>query len=257
MGLYKYELQIADERSYLSTQPEGLITTGCLVMVYDAGTKTLGTIYSDVLSTAKTNPISRSQFATDGKLVFFSASSSVDITVAHSDGSIGKYLSVTPFHHTLYLQRGGVQKCLIFPMIYNAGGTETDTGIDLPYNVHVHDVLVEVVDVDATETVDVGLLSSETAGDADGFIAALSVASAGFIKPHVNTAGGNETYVSTAKYGVLMGPAIVGTDVDKDNGIARGFGHIVSGSNAVSVTYTPSSSDTFTGYGYIWFRHLR
>jgi len=255
--IYKYDIAVRDQLSLGAEGDDGVISSGCLVFVYDAGTKTSSTIYSDAALTAKTAPISRAQFATDGKISFYSQSSSHDLFIAHSDGSVAFYAGVDSKRHTLPLSRSNSHKLLVFPMLFNAGGTETDTGLDLPLNSHVVDAFVEVVTVDATETVDMGLLSSETAGDADGFLAAVSVASAGFVKPYTITAGGNETYVSAAKYGVLMGPALVGTDVDKDNGMPRGFGHIVSGSNAVSVTYTPSTSDTFVGYGYIAYRILR
>ena len=253
----KYVARVVDQRSLDGASGQGDVTTGCLVFVYDAGTKTLSTIYSDAARTAKTNAISRSQFATDGKVEFYSASESHDIVVAHEDGSVSKYAGVTPNTHSLVLNRDGVDKCLIFPMVFNAGGTETDTGIDLPLNVIVRDCRVEVVTTDATETVDVGLLSTETAGDANGFIAAMSVANSGFPAPLTFTAGSNETYLSAVKYGELLGAFLVGTDANGDAGNAVRSGHIVTGSNARSVSYTPSSSDTFAGYGYIHFSHLR
>jgi len=253
----QYNLKVVDHKSQDGFSGAGDVTSGCLVFICDAGTKTLATIYSDAARAAKTNPISRAQFATDGKIVFYGASSSYDITVAHSDGSVSKLSGVTPNDHTITMNRDGVDKCLVFPMVFNAGGTETDTGLDLPVGVIVHEVRVEVVTVDATETVDVGLLSSETSGDADGFVAAVSVATAGFPALAVFTTGANETYLSAVKYGALMGSSVVGADVVGDAGNVVRLGHVVTGSNAVSVTYTPSTSDTFVGYGYVYFRHLR
>lgn len=255
-GDKQFALTVHDERSG-AVGSQGQLTSGVYVFVYDAGTKTLSTIYSDRKRTAKTNPISRTQFATDTQVLFYGPNSTYDIFLAHSDGSVASYYAVTPLTHRLPLARSGSDKVLVFPMVFNSGGTETDTGLTLPLKSHVYDVAVEVVTVDATETVDIGLLSSGTGGDADGFIAGLSVATAGFIKPYVYTTGSNETYVSTAKFGVLMGPVLVGSDVDKDNGAPRGWGYVVDGSNTTSVTYTPSTSDTFAGYGYIYFKRLR
>jgi hypothetical protein len=254
---YCYQLPVSDGYARDGISTDGGITTGCYVFVYTAGTKTLATIYSDGIRTAKTNPISRAQFATDGMVTFYGAATSYDLVVCHSDGRNIFYPGVTPNVRHLVMSVGGSDRCIVFPMLFNSGGTVVDTGIDLPYKAHVYDLAVEVVDVDATETVDIGLLASETAGDEDGLVAALSVATAGFVKPYVNTTGSNETYVSSAKFGALMGPSVVGTDVDKDDGVSRGWGHVVDGANAKSLTYTPSTSDTFTGYGYVYFKMLR
>lgn len=253
----KYDIAIYDPAlSRDGFSEDGAITTGVYTFVYDAGTKTLSTIYGDGMRTALANPITRAQFATDTRLKFFGAASSYDIVVNDDKGNTGTYPGVTPKVHSVNLNRTGADKVFVFPMLFNSGGTVVDTGLDLPAKAHVHNVAVEVVTVDATETVDIGILATESGGDEDGFIAAMSVASAGFIKPYVTTAGGNETYVSTAKYGVLMGPVLVGTDVDKDMGQAHGWGHVGDGT-AKSITYTPSTSDTFAGYGYVYFKVLR
>ena len=58
--------------------------------------------------------------------------------------------------------------------------TETDSGIDLPYNVATARAgSVRVLERDAGETITMGLLSSEPGGDADGFLTAVSVATLG------------------------------------------------------------------------------
>ncbi len=254
----KYDISVYDPAlSRDGFSEDGLISSGCLVFVYDAGTKTLSTIYSDGLRTALVSPISRAQFATDGKIKFYGPNSSYDIVVNDDKGNLAVYAGVTPVVHSVAIKRDGTSKVLVFPMIYNSGGTVVDTGLDLPYKCLVTDAAVEVVDVDSTETVDIGLLAGETAGDADGFIAAISVATAGYINPVGVTAGGNETFYATNKYGVLLGTFLAGSDVDKDNGLFQKSGHFVTGSNAKSIVYTPSSSDTFTGFGYVYFTVVR
>lgn len=247
----KFDLTVKDARTGEA------ITSGCLVFAYQAGTKTLSTLYKNASRVTFANPITRSQFATDKKVVFYTADTSLDIFVCDDKGNTAFIESVTPYEHTIMLNRTGVSKCLVFPMVFNAGGTETDTGLDLPLNTVVERAAVEVVTVDATETVDIGLLSSETSGDADGFIVAASVASAGFVKPWTTTTGSNETYVNASITGALIGKGSTGTDAANDFGQTGGWGHIVSGSNARSISYTPSTSDTFAGYGYVFFRHLR
>lgn len=252
----KYDIRVTgsapDGRS-----ADGDITSGCYVFVYDAGTKTLATIYADGLRTSLANPITRSQYATDGRIKFYGAASSYDLFIAHSEGHVVRKTGVTPNTHSIVLETDGLDKCMVFPMVFNAGGTETDTGLDLPKLAKVYDVAMEVVTTDATETCAIGLLSSETAGDADGLMVATSVANSGYFQGYATSVGSNETYISAVRYGALMGVGSAGTDAANDFGQPGGPGHVVSGSNAVSISYTPSSSDTFAGYGYVYFRHLR
>lgn len=250
-GDVKYDLQVIDARN--SEQ----ITSGVLVFVYNAGTKTLSTIYSSESRVAKTNPISRSQFGTDQKVSFWSAQTSVDIFIADDKGNVSFIPSVTPTDHTLKLDRAGVNKCMIAPFTFN-NNVETDTGLDFPLNSWIHSAMVETVDTDATETIDVGLLSSETAGDANGILAAVPISSAVFTKPWTVTDTTTEDYVTTPYWGALMGLGSAGTSAANDFGQPGGVGHVISGSNAKSLTYTCSAgSDTATGYIYVFFRHLR
>lgn len=254
----KYEIALYDTKlSRDGFSEDGAITTGCTVFVYTAGTKNLATIYSTGTRTALANPISRATFAAEGKIEFFGPDASYDITVNDSLGNTLVQPGVTPRVHSLAIDRSGIEKCLIFPMVFNAGGTVVDTGLDLPGEVLVHDVRVEVVTADATETVDVGLLASETAGDEDGFITALSVAATGYPATRPITVGTNENFLSAVRVGALMGSLRVGVDTAGREGQTMVAGHIVTGSNARSITYTPSSSDTFAGYGYVYFRHIR
>ncbi len=81
--------------------------------------------------------------------------------------------------------------------------------------------------MDATETIEVGLLSSGTAGDADGFVDAASVATAGY------------PLVTLTTSGALMDNA---TNFDPD-------GHVILSANEQSLTYTGTAgSDTAAGY---------
>jgi hypothetical protein len=253
-----YILSVRDQKSLGASSNDGVISSDVMVFIYGAGTKTLSTIYSDAAGSSKTNPMTRAAFATaGGKIEFYSSASSHDIYLAHSDGSCARYASVTPTMHTLPLDRDGLDKCIVFPAVFNAGGTETDTGLDLPLNSIVKDVVLEVVTSDSSETCAIGLLSSETNGDADGLMVATDVGTVGLYTGAAVTVGSNETYVSATRYGALIGLGKVGTDAANDCGFIGGVGHVVSGANAVSISYTPSSSDTFAGYGYVYFRHVR
>ena len=235
----------------------GLISSGCYVFVYDAGTKTLATLYANGLRTALANPITRSQFTTDGKIKFFGAAASYDLMVNDDKGNTGIYPGVTPRVHSLNLDRSNAHKCLVFPMVFNAGGTEVDTGLDLPYKSIVTDCRVEVTTSDSTETVDIGTLTGETNADPNGFIAAMSVAATGFIDPNTYTTGSNEVFLAGSTYGALLAQAVAGSDAAGDVGTYNKKVHAVDGANAVSISYTPTSSDTFAGYGYVYFTVLR
>ncbi len=73
----------------------------------------------------------------------------------------------------------------------NMTGSEQDTAWDLPARCIVINVMIDVTTAEvtqATKTIDVGLLSSESGGDADGFLDGVSVASLG-LKQGVHTTG--------------------------------------------------------------------
>lgn len=128
-------------------------------------------------------------------------------------------------------------------------GSEQDTGWDLPANALVTDVFVRVITPEATggtKTLDVGLLSSESGGDADGFIDGVSVATAGLVVPNVTlTAGATETYVSSWTVGVLLtsGVPLAGTNTVGDEGSFYREWHPTSAVTAKSISYTAGSND--------------
>lgn len=251
-----FEIDVKSSRSQDGHSTEGTISSGVLVFVYDAGTKDLATLYSDAARTSLTNPISRSQFDTDGRIDFYCAASSVDIFLADDNGNTGFYPSVSVNDHSLALDVDGADKCLVVPFS-DATSAETDSGLDLPDKVKVYDINVEVTTVDAGETLDVGLLSSESGGDTDGLLAGVSLASTGVVKPFEITDGSGEDYISAVRWGALMGLGSTGTDTANDFGQPGGSGHVIDGT-AKSVVYQASAgSDTGDGYIYIHFRHLR
>jgi hypothetical protein len=62
----------------------------------------------------------------------------------------------------------------------DAQTTETQTAFTFPATAIVEDVYLNVITIDATETVDVG--TAGTSNDPDGFLAAASLATAGLVK---------------------------------------------------------------------------
>jgi hypothetical protein len=106
---------------------------------------------------------------------------------------------------------------------------EKDTGFDLPAGAIIDpDVGIVVGNIDATETMDVGILSSESSGDADGFMNDIPISTAGTLLAKS---------AATATRGALVG----GGTLDR--------GHVVvSGSQSVSYTTT---AGTDSGDGWI------
>lgn len=136
-----------------------------------------------------------------------------------------------------------------------AGGTtaEVDTGFDLPANAIAHEWFLDVKTAEATggtKTVDVGLLSTESGGDADGFMRAVDVSSTGMKKcAWKSTVGANNTYLgaaSTHTFGALMtGLLIAGEDVAAGgDGFAFAAPHMAGSVTSKSVSYSRGSTLT-------------
>lgn len=120
---------------------------------------------------------------------------------------------------------------------------EHDTGIDLPAGMIVTDVIVKVVTNEASGTIDIGLLSSESGGDADGFVDGESCAVVGTI-PHVN---GNATEANCTR------GDLIATELKSNDTTPLFFDvpkpHVCDGT-AKSITYT-TSNHTVAGYFFV------
>ena len=145
--------------------------------------------------------------------------------------------------------------------------SEVSTGVTFLADTFVHDVRLEVVTGVASGAISIGLYSSGTGGDADGFIASATATTAGYIADTVAyTAGGSNDYISTAsKYGVLLYTSAAGSAASSTtspiyakNGYHVYKGHIVTGSNTGILTYSgPSSGGSGAGYIHYFFTRMR
>jgi len=128
--------------------------------------------------------------------------------------------------------------------------TEIDTTKDLPAKALVLDVLVEVTTAEATggtKTINVGLLSSESGGDADGFVAGISVASTGVKRAGPAYHAGND-YPTSNTRGALLSDFTAGSAAD-DRGLYREKPHLSDSVTSKSVSWTRGSAFTeFAGY---------
>lgn len=133
------------------------------------------------------------------------------------------------------LQNYFVPKVVKIPLPRVASTSEQDTGFDLPANAVVLDAYVEVTTLEATgttKTVDVGLLASESGGDADGFLDGVSVATAGVRQGSL---------VSGA---VTRGAFLKETVTDSGSAtVAARLSHVTTAVTARSVSYTLGSNN--------------
>jgi hypothetical protein len=139
--------------------------------------------------------------------------------------------------------------------------SELDTGYDLPPKAELLDVRVLVATAEAggaVRTLDVGLKSSESGGDADGFIADIGVDTAGLKRPAAGIANAaNENYFQFTTYGVLLSPLFLqGTDAAGDVGTNYERSHLTDSVTAKSVVYRAGSADWTTFRGAIYL-HIR
>lgn len=112
-----------------------------------------------------------------------------------------------------------------------ADGAETTHADDLPTAGVVLGAWLDVTTAEATgttKTLDVGLLSSESGGDADGFLVGADVSAVGIVKGTLASAG--------QTLGALL-------RVDESGaGVLVPEGHVLNGT-AVSISYTAGSAD--------------
>jgi len=113
--------------------------------------------------------------------------------------------------------------------------SEADTNVDLPSGVIVTAAIPKITTNAGSSTLDVGILSSEAGGDADGFIDGASCATAGWVKPiNVDATAANNT----------VGVFLVEDDIKSADSTALYASfpsfHVGDGT-ATSVTYTTSN----------------
>lgn len=255
MGLQMTEwyFQLLDQN--LSSAHTSIDDDTGVVNVLTAGSPAEVTIYSDKNGTAAANPLA----FTDGRIQFWTAASvtAVDLVVLAASGRSLFMRSVSPSTHRLVIDTNRADQLLVVPWLFNAGGTEVDTGFDLPAGclINPYQLGLRVTTVDATETIDFGILAAEAGGDANGFIAAASIATAGMVNliPQI-TGGINIDFVSTNYVGALLATSIPGADAVATVGGWTPITSYRTDGTAKSLSYTPSTSDTGAGYFLLGYR---
>ena len=137
---------------------------------------------------------------------------------------------------TKVVKRTAVIRC-------DAQTSETTTGLTMPATAVITDCYINVITVDATETVDVG--TAGTSNDPNGLLAAASLATAGVVRGTTTvTTGCNNTFVASTTKGALLATLVAGADVTNGGDGSIEYHNCVTASSD-PITYTCSAgSDT-------------
>lgn len=223
---------------------EPIIKAGGTVYVAIAGDAAKATLYDPVTQLPLANPITPVR----GRISFavLASVAAVDLYGVDAEGRAFVRRGVRPGALSEIWLNEDPQQVLVIPFAKAdvTANTEIDTGFDLPGDAAVHPMGlgVNVLTNEASRTIHVGLLSGETAGDADGFLAALSLATAGMANWAVS---GTPTLGALLTQNFATTPAV---NVPKQ--------HTVIGSNAKSISYTLSAS-TASAKGFIFIPYIR
>lgn len=236
MATALYNVQLMDRAT-----GKAIIAAGGKCLVVTAGGTAKRTLLNAATGASLTNPLT----PTRGQIAFGIASAtpladSADLYIMAPGGQFVVARGVKAGDPTeIWIDTHRREQVLILPfdIADTAAATETDTGFDFVTGMTV--LPTPTFHVSATDsgiTLDVGTLSTESGGDADGFIDAASVAVAGALVP---------TCAATATVGSLLRETL--TDSGSATSSARSPYEI--GATAVSVSYTLSSgADTAKGY---------
>jgi hypothetical protein len=222
---YRFKLQLADLRDGSIIQG-----SGGYYMVAQANTGKKQAIYDK--NATQLNGTLAFLPLNFGNIEFYVPNTNaVDVFILAPDGQfVAKKGLVPSGPNNIVVDRGNPSQVAIVPWSATdaTAATEKDTGLDLPVNALITpNVGIKVIGLEAAKTVDFGTLSTESSGDADGFMVAMSAAAA---------VGVLAKSASTATRGALIG---AGT-LDR--------GHVVvSGTQSLSFT---TSSGAAAAHGY-------
>lgn len=245
------------------------ITSGITFKVLQKDSDTAETLYvfgKDTL-TSLTNPVTTTNYALatacNGKVAFRvdpgeTGDRYVDLIVVNTAGGFTAFVEdFDKYTHTIVIdQRPNIRH---HGMIwFGASSTsEINTGVTFASKSFIEDVRVEVVTVASAISVDVGILSSGTGGDADGFRANVLLTTAGFVKDTgIITAGTSVDFTAASTYGVLLYTAITGSDADGAEGGRSYLGYVHDGTSTGVLTYTMNSTSG-AGYLHYFFTRMR
>ena len=249
------------------------LSSGVTYKVLATGSDTAETLYyyDNQAMTSLTNPVSTTNFASDSisrDQVQFRVDPTdadddkVDLIVTNTNGGHSRFFEDFNYRndHTIIIDESPGRSHWGTIWFSHTTTGEQDTGIDFRYDTFVSDVRVEVVETCSGCTIDVGTLTGETNQDSDGFRDGTVLTTAGFVADTgIITAGASMDYYPDSTYGAHLYTIIAGAGAhaaatDRSGGRTY-MGHVVTGTNAVSLAYTVSS--TLTGEGYLYYELQR
>ncbi len=224
-----------------------------------AGSPSAPTIYTNPDGTTVANAVRNPRTFSNGRVRFWTDRSvqTLDLVVMTAIGQ-AYFLEDVPYsRHRILVNQADRQHTLVVPIGFS-NNAEVDTGLDFPVaNLIIKDAHLRVTAIDATETVDIGILSSEAGGDADGFLLVMDAGNLGYVNQWpVVTNGANIDYsVHTSGYGALLKQGIAGADaVATVGGFQRRYYRTDGVAKSISYTET-AGGDTLAGYAY--FEYFR
>jgi hypothetical protein len=264
------------------------ITSGVTYVVFMANSSaTLETLYryNNDAYTALGNPVTGTNFASDsisGDRVAFRVDptetndTAVDLIVVDQAGGYTAFVEdFDEYTHSIVIdQRPNVRHHGVAFLVSTDSSAETDTGIDFDDDVIIDKGLIEIGTAMAggtTPLVSVGILSSGTNGDADGFILGASLATAGYHNPlragvdltsYSVTSGEAYGVINLGYAGTFLGHLGAGS-ADTQTLIPQGMivpdQLLIHGSWENSLTYTFPTSHVSTGWAmfHFWFTRIR
>lgn len=184
VGQSRFHIQLVDRPMGMQTGPS-IIDAGGMVLVTLTGSYAPATLV-DINSNAIANPVP----LTLGSAQFYMAllaAPNVDLYVMAPNGQFAVLYNVGPDAiNEVPIDRSQVLNVARIPFTFAQGpaGTEFNTGIVMPANsVVLPDVgvLVTTAETAGAKTMSVGLLSSQSGGNATGYINAISTANLGYL----------------------------------------------------------------------------
>ena len=214
-GYKKWEFGVRDENRLF-------LVDDCAYAVCTAGTSSLATIYADDVATgatAKTNPVTYGSFDNDLRVVFYTPDSisTVDIHLWSRNGGAASVYNWDNEYKSIRCDNTNGMKMAVVPIVSLSSDVatgSTDTTFDFPYGAIPTNVELFIQSAaPGSGTVTVGLSAAESGGDIDGFIAAVTCATAGYVDIYgaINPGAAVTEHCALSGYvvGILLESAIL------------------------------------------------
>lgn len=276
----------ADGRLELTKVTSGIT----FVVMMRNSSATLETLYlynnDAMVTTGMANPVTGTSYTAAtvcGDMVSFrvdpteTTDTYVDLIVVNQAGGYSAFVEdFSEYKHSIIIdQRPNVRHHGCAWIVTTGSSAETDTGIDFPDDCIIDKMMVEIGTAFAggtTPLMEVGILSSGTNGDPNGFIEQCSLATAGYHNPlragvdHTSysaSSGGEQTgIINRGVAGTFLAHFGVGSG-DTETLIPESLflpsQLLIHGTWENSLTYTFATSHCSTGWGIIhfWFTRIR